>query len=293
MTVSCGRFRTGPRTREVDPSQAGRPRARIFVAPSAAERGTLGAVSTPADPPPMVVFRSPYGGLGLKTKRFTAAWARIEGLLAAAADVVLTKAALVVFEPASPGLTAWRAQPRSLADRDTEEDLAAVVTAVGHRHDEVAAEAWRRFGAPNGVELMRRANGPSWSGWNWLVTGPAAATSFTAWSPFVAAHDQRMVNDYAPAVELQATWTLRLRTAAGDVVADPYPSSQVRAYLRGRHACAFLDLVLPHAAATAAFMADYRAINRAAGMTIPLSGYKLSVAKKRGGGRLYKRLPPP
>jgi hypothetical protein len=76
------------------------------------------------------------------------------------------------------------------------------------------------------------------------------------------------------------------------VIAAPYPRSQVHAHLRGRHASAFLDLVLPHAAATVDFLADYQAINRALGMTVPLGGYKLCAPKKKGAGRVYKRLPP-
>jgi hypothetical protein len=246
--------------------------------------------------PPLAVYCSPYGGLGLKTKTFLASRARIDGLLRAADDVVQTGAELEVCEPASRELVERLA---GSFDRNTAmrsggrgHDLALAVAETAHPHDEVAAEAWRRFGAPDGSAGHQEKTG-FWIAWKWTSEDPAkAAAALDAWSPFAAAHDQRMMNDYATAVGARGTWTLRLRTADGRVVADPYPPSQITAHLRGRHASAVLDLVLPHAAATPAFLADYAAVNRAAGITIPLGGYKLSAPKKKGGGRALKRLPP-
>lgn len=249
----------------------------------------------PDGAPPLALYCSPYGGLGLKTKSFLASRARIDGLLRAAVDVVQTTAELEVCEPASRALVE---RVLGTFERDTavrgggrDVDTAAAVAASGHHHDEVAAEAWRRFGAPNRTEGHNQKDG-FWIGWVWTVEDPAqTAAALDAWAPFVAQHDQRMLNDYATALAARCRWTLRLRCADGTPVSAPYPPSEISANLRGRHASAFLDLVLPHAAATDAFRADYAAVNRAAGMTIPLGGYKLCAPKKRGGGRVFKRLP--
>jgi hypothetical protein len=250
----------------------------------------------PDSAPPLAIHCSPYGGLGLKTKSFVAARARIDGLLAGAVDVELRELSLTVHEPAGRALVETLVGP---LERDTairgggrQPDLAAIVAGSGHAHDEVAGEAWRLFGPP------QRASGHQNRGvyaveWEWLAEGAAhTGAPLAAWSPFVARHDQLMYNDYSTTVGLRGIWEARLRRADGSVIAAPYPRSQVHAHLRGRHASAFLDLVLPHAAATVDFLADYQAINRALGMTVPLGGYKLCAPKKKGAGRVYKRLPP-
>src|SRR4051812_33068736 len=218
------------------------------------------------DVPPLAIFCSPYGGLGLKTKSFAGARARIDGLLAVAVDVVQTAATLEVGEPASRALVERLAGPfdrgRAMGSGGRGHDLAAAVAETGHQHDEVAAEAWRRFGAPNAMAGHQERTG-FWITWAWEVEDrTAAAPELDRWSSFLAAHDQRMMNDYATAIGARATWQLRLRLPGG-VVADPYPPSRISAHLCGRHASAFLDLVLPHAAATQAFLEDHAAVNRA------------------------------
>jgi len=128
--------------------------------------------------------------------------------------------------------------------------------------------------------------------WVWIVEDPARAPAMLdAFSPFAAAHDQEMYDDYSTRVSVRGIWELRLRVAGGRVVEAPFPASRVHAHLRGKHASAFLDLVLPHQSVTDEFLADYQAVNGALGMTVPVRGYKLNAPKKRGAGRVFKRLP--
>jgi hypothetical protein len=112
-----------------------------------------------------------------------------------------------------------------------------------------------------------------------------------SWKPFVAANDQGMYDDYSTLVQVRGVWEARLQVAGGHVVAAPYPPSRIHAHLRGKHSSAFLDIVLPHESATDAFLADYQAVNRTLGMTVPMKGYKLNAPKKKGSGRIHKRLP--
>lgn len=251
----------------------------------------------PHDAPPFAIYCAPYGGLGLRARSYRAARARIDGLLAGAADVVQTTAELSVFEPAGRALV--EALLGRSIDRDTAYagsghatlDTAGAVVRTGHAHDALAAEAWQRFGAPH-TSGARQDRGAFHVEWRWLVEdATAAATALEAWSPFVDAHDREMHDDYATRVGVRAIWGARLRVASG-LVAAPFPPSSIHAHLGGKHASAFLDLVLPHVAVTPAFDADYAAVNQALGITVPRSGYKLNAPKKRGAGRVYKRLPP-
>ncbi len=245
--------------------------------------------------PPLAIYCSPYGGLGLKTKSFVAARARIDRLLAASVDVVPDQASLAVIEPCSRALAERLAGPleRDVAMRGGGDrgDLAAVVASEAHAHDPVAAEAWQRFGVPTKASV-HQSRPAFFVEWQWPVADdPARVTQqIDAWAPFVAQHDQLMKDDYAPRLHLRAIWDHRLRLPSG-VVGAPYPPSRIHATLSGRHASAFLDLVLPHQAATAAFLADYQAVNAILGMTVPLRGFKLCAPKKRGPGRAYHRLP--
>ncbi|MBK7191368.1 MAG: hypothetical protein IPH80_02730 [Myxococcales bacterium] len=251
----------------------------------------------PDDAPPFALYCAPYGGLGLRARSFRAARARIDGLLAGAAEVVQTTAELSVFEPAG------RALVEDLLGRPIERDTAyagsgratldttGAVRRADHAHDALAAEAWQRFGAPH-TSGARQHRGVFHVEWRWLVEdAAAAAAALDAWSPFVEAHDREMLDDFATRVGVRAIWAARLRVASG-LVAAPFPPSSIHAHLRGKHASAFLDLVLPHVAATPAFDADYAAVNQALGITVPRGGYKLNAPKKRGTGRVYKRLPP-
>ncbi|MBZ0238658.1 MAG: hypothetical protein K8M05_40480 [Deltaproteobacteria bacterium] len=255
-------------------------------------------VYVPDDAPPLAVYCAPYGGLGLKTKSYAKALARIRGLLAIAEEVVHATAELSVLEPASRALVeAVTGRP---IERDTASvgcgsrtvDTAGAVAAQGHVHDALAGEAWRRFGAPNAVGARQQTRtGVFHVEWRWLVEDVAEAPErLDAWSPFVEANDHLMYDDYATMVEVRSVWDLRLRLRDG-LVTDPYPPSQVHAHLRGKHASAFLGLVLPHESASEGFLADYQIVNRALGMTVPMKGYKLCAPKKRGGGRVYRRLP--
>lgn len=251
----------------------------------------------PDDAPPFALYCAPYGGLGLRARSYRAARARIDGLLTGAAEVVLKTAELSVFEPAGRPLvedllgrsidreTAYAGSGRATLD------TAGAVGRAGHAHDTLAAEAWQRFGVPH-TSGARQDRGAFHVEWRWLVEDPAATTAaLDAWSPFVEAHDREMHDDYATRVGVRAIWEARLQVASG-LVAAPFPPSSIHAHLRGRHASAFLDVVLPHVAATPAFDADYAAVNQALGITVPRGGYKLNAPKKRGAGRVYKRLPP-
>ena len=251
----------------------------------------------PDNAPPLAIYCAPYGGLGLKTKSFAAALARIEGLLSASTEVVQDLAELTVLEPASRALVEAL---NGAFDRDTagrsgggeRTDLAAAVTTHGHVHDAVAGEAWQRFGEPNRIGGRQQRGGLFFIEWRWEVTEVDVAEQRLAeFAPYVSSHDQLMFDDYSTRIEARGGWDMRLRVAGGKVVAPPYPPSSVRANLRGKHASAFLDFVLPHVAATDAFLADYQAVNRALGITVPMKGYKLCAPKKKGGGRVYKRLP--
>jgi hypothetical protein len=253
-------------------------------------------MGVPDGAPPLAIYCSPYGGLGLKTKRFPGARARIAGLLVGATEVEQDTAELAVREPCQRDLLEALVGPLepdvAMRSGGAARDLAAAVVAAGHVHDAVAGEAWQRFGAPTSMQANREARGFGVT-WCWTVADDLqrAPQQLDAWTPFAAAYDQLMVDDYATVVHVRCAWSARLRVAAGRVVEDPYPPSSIHAHLRGRHASAFLDIVLPHEAQTEAFFADYEAINAAIGMTIPLRGYKLCTPKKRGRGRAFKRLP--
>jgi hypothetical protein len=252
----------------------------------------------PDDAPPLAVYCAPYGGLGLKTKSYAKARARIDGLLDIGTETVHELAELEVIEPAvrplvealcgrldhGVGISGGAGAKRT--------DLAAAVADHGHTFDALAAEAWRRFGEPNACGARQQRTGETFIVWTWIVNDAAQTTpALDAWSPFAAAHDQEMFDDYSTRVGVRGIWETRLMVAGGKVVAPPYPPSRIHAHLRSKHASAFLDIVLPHDAATDGFLADYQAVNRALGMTVPMKGYKLCAPKKKGDGRVYKKLP--
>ncbi|MBE7447466.1 MAG: hypothetical protein HS111_00820 [Kofleriaceae bacterium] len=253
-------------------------------------------MSVPDDAPPLAIYCSPYGGLGLKTKSFMGARKRIEGLLAQATEVELRSVELCVIEECSRKLVERLVGPldheTAMRGGGRDRDLGEEVAASGHAHGDLVSEAWQRFGAP-GHASGHQNRGQFWVEWQWEVDEVARArSSLDAWSPYVAAHDQVMWNDRSTMVGVRAIWEGRLRVSGGRVVASPYPPSRIHAHLCGRYASAFLDLVLPHEAKTEAFLADYHAVNQALGMTVPMGGYKLCTRKKRGTGRVYRRLPP-
>lgn len=252
----------------------------------------------PDGAPPLAVYCAPYGGLGLKTKSYAAALARIEGLLASSVDVSHQTAELSVGEPCSQAMAEAIAGPlehgiagsygaaRSIAD------VLPLLAKHGHTHDARAAEAWKEFGEPTHVGRKMSRGGPYFLEWEWRIEDAVKAPLLMpTWTEFVSANDKAMYDDYATLVHVRAIWEMRLRVSGGRVVAAPYPPSRVHAHLRGKHASAFLDLVLPHESATDAFLADYQVVNRALGITMPMKGYKLCAAKKKGAGRTYKKLP--
>lgn len=255
-------------------------------------------MNVPDGAPPFAVYCAPYGGLGLRTKSYAAALARIEGLLASSVDVAMQSAELTVWEPASqqlveaidgplePGMAGSSGGARPFEDR------AALFAQHGHTHDALGGEAWKQFGQPTHVGRRMMRGGPFHLEWQWRVEDPVRAPQRLAmWTPFASANDTGMLDDYSTLVQVRAIWELRLVVAGGRAVPLDYPPSRVHAHLRGKHASAFLDLVLPHEAATDAFLADYQAVNRAIGITMPMKGYKLCAAKKKGGGRVWKKLP--
>ncbi|HUQ07173.1 MAG TPA: hypothetical protein VM261_32000 [Kofleriaceae bacterium] len=252
----------------------------------------------PDGAPPLALYCAPYGGLGLKTKSFAAALARIEGLLASSTSVAQQEAELTVWEPAGQALVEWVAGPLehgiagSSGAARTLDDPAALLAKHGHVHDALAAEAWQLFGPPTHIGRRMQRGGPYHVSWEWRVTDPVRAPQQLAmWTPFATANDKGMLDDYSTLVQVRAIWEARLVVAGGRAVPIEYPPSRIHAHLRGKHASAFLDLVLPHDAATDAFLADYQAVNKALGITVPMKGWKLNAPKKKGGGRALKKLP--
>jgi hypothetical protein len=252
----------------------------------------------PDGAPPLALYCAPYGGLGLKTKSFAAALARIEGLLASSTSIAHQEAELTVWEPCSqafaesvdgplmPGTAGSSGGGREIAAP------AALLARHGHVLDALAAEAWQQFGPPTHYGRRMQRGGSSHVSWEWRVADPVRAPQQLAmWTPFATANDKGMLDDYSALVGVRSIWEARLVVAGGRAVPLEYPPSRIHANLRGKHASAFLDLVLPHDAATDAFLADYQAVNLALGITVPMKGWKLNAPKKKGGGRALKKLP--
>jgi hypothetical protein len=248
-------------------------------------------VIIPDSAPPLALF---VDWVGLRTRSFAAAKARIDGLLARSADVVCTEAELTVYEPSSRALYhrlvgVFDGTVMS-GGRDLD-DPAVAVTELGHTHDTVAGDAWARFGEPQRAGGWQRDDRHHIE-WQWRARGPVEAPrALEAWSPFVAAHDALEIATIGSTVNLHASWELRLRDARGRVAPPEYPRTEVRAMLRKQHARASLALVLPHAAATRGFVADAAEVNEAIGLALPAKRWKLDAPRKKGGGRATKKLP--
>jgi hypothetical protein len=252
----------------------------------------------PDDAPPLALFSSPYGGLGLKTKSFAAALARIDRLLASSTSVAHQEAELTVWEPASQAFAESIDGPLMSGTSGSSGgarpmvDHAAILAKHGHVLGALAAEAWQQFGPPTHYGRRLQRGGPSHIEWQWRIEDPVRAPQQLAmWTPFASANDKGMLDDYSTLVGVRAIWDARLVVAGGHAVPIAYPPSRIHAHLRGKHASAFLDLVLPHDAATDAFLADCQAVNKQLGITLPMGRWKLNAPKKKGGGRATKKLP--
>jgi hypothetical protein len=248
----------------------------------------------PDGAPALALYRS--GSVGLKTKSFAAAFARVDGLVTKSADILTESAVLVLGEPASdrfvesiggplhPGAAGAYGTHRRV------DDATALCTEFQRTHDEAAAEAWERFGAPTHVGRRMFRGEQGFVEWEWHVEEALqVAQLLPAWTAFATKHGHLAYDERATRLHVRAEWQVRLVLTGGEVGA-PYPRSRVSADLRARHASGYFYLVLPHEAATPDFAADHDLVNRALGRKLPVSRYKLS-APKKGGGRTEKKLP--
>ncbi len=237
--------------------------------------------------PPFIVFCNPYGGLGLKTKTAEAARRRIDNLLVTCAmGASINSIELRVIEPCQSSLADACKQGR-LALNLIYNSLAE----HGHVCQPWVVEAWTPFGPPNAAAIRQR-DGATSIEWSWKIErDPERATiAYNRFCDYMVRHQQLMFDDYSTSISVQAVWSFRLRTAAGTIVAPPYPESSITASLAGRHASAFFDLIFPYAAATSSFIADYQAVCDALGMKLPPRSFRLDALTVDGKKRRRTKL---
>jgi hypothetical protein len=245
--------------------------------------------------PPYIVFRNPYGGLGLRARSVEAARARIDGLLEhCAVEVELLDVELEVEEqcPRSmvDGVLADGVSAVSTGARRLEIPAAQLVADHGHQPDVLARDAWNTLGPPNGLgsDLDRHS---SRARWTWKADGPAAHGVIEAWSAFLIRHQALAINEWKHRVNLHVRYDFLLCRAGQALPDDEYPRSRVSASLRGRHASAFLDPVFPYGGVEPAFIDDYRALCAAMALRLSPASFQLNTPTKNGGRKLV-RLPP-
>lgn len=250
--------------------------------------------------PPYITLKSPYGGFGLKTRTSEAACHRVDDLLAAhGVDVELRELELRVAEPCPRPLAdtiGGRLLPPAAGSRTGSRTLARpadeLVREHGHAIGPVASEAWAAFGAPPlaGADQSTR---PPYSSvmWTWSIARDVARATATypSFCTFMHRHQAPMMDTYASAVAVHGVWSFRLHSAARGVAGPPYPPSEIRASLAGRHASAFLDLVFPYDAPVADFVQDFRDVCHALGMKLP-PGALRRCSPTRAGGRKWTKL---
>src|SRR5438552_3343199 len=122
-----------------------------------------------------IVFRSPYGGLGLRAKTVAKARARIDGVLGVARAAELVSIDLTVAEPAPLGLLEQVHGPLSpsTASRGGKAltlPAGELIATHGHAPDALAAEAWLAFGPPPRVDAQQSKTGAA-AAWVWQAAG--------------------------------------------------------------------------------------------------------------------------
>ena len=259
----------------------------------------------PKDAPPLITFKSPDGGLGLRTKSVEGARKRFDGLFAECVEELsLDKVELSLTEscerrlvealhgPLGPdtAFIGGGAMPAPGA-------MAQLVAEQEHRLDEVADEGWRICGVPQRASAhqeraIRDQPARFHVGWIWATARPDdTVEAFERWFALLSKHQKLLRDDYATRLHVHASWSFRLRSAKGTVAAAPYPRSEISAWLSGKHASAFFDLVFPYESAQAeGFGDDYEAVCRALGLRLPPKSFRLCKPRRRGDQRSYVKL---
>ena len=224
--------------------------------------------------PPLITFKDPDGGLGLRARSAEEARRRIDVLFGACAvDVSLEAPQLSVYDPCA------RALYEALDERREPGTLTDIVRAYRHEPSAVAAAAWAAFGPPGqsgsahvvDSKLATDARDLVIQSWSWDLD----PTRFDEAFAFLCRHQRLMRDDYATAVWVGATWQFRLRSTAGTVAQDRFPPSRIAAHLAGKHASAFFGLIFPYTSAEPAFVADYEAACAALGIALPRARFRL------------------
>jgi hypothetical protein len=186
----------------------------------------------------------------------------------------------MVLDDVKPGIAAVTSGPV---------EVPAAELIAKHRHDldELARDAWDRFGPP-GAFGSSISTSRGTARWAWRTEGTDASSALDAWYPFLVAHQALEFGECRPRVSLRVRHTFLLARVGFPLPEPEFPRSATAAHLCGRHASAFFDLVFPYGGVEPSFIEDYRAVCVATGLKFPTSRFRLNTPTKKGDRKLVK-----